>query len=101
VDRYDREVAQGKLAAAAIAAARGTQTAPQVLRFVPRIALELPLNVTLRLGGNRASGPGSRIGGSPARRAALRILLWPLRKAAQRNQPPSTAASHADVPLAC
>ena len=97
--RYDREVAQGKLASAVITAARGTQMVPPALRFVPRIAMELPLNAALRLGGNRATGPGTRIGGSPARRAALRILLWPLRKAAQRNQPPGTAASHDDVPL--
>ena len=42
------------------------------------------------------SGPA---GGSPARRAALRVLLWPLRKAAQRSQAPGEAASPNDVPL--
>jgi pimeloyl-ACP methyl ester carboxylesterase len=99
VARYDREVARGKLASAAITAARGTQTAPPVLRFVPRMAMELPLNAALRLGGNRASGPGSPAGGSPARQAALRVLLWPLRKAAQRNQAPGEAAGRDDVPL--
>ena len=99
VARYDREVAQGKLASAAITAARGTQTAPPVLRFVPRIAVELPLNAALRRDGNRADGRGSPAGGSPARRAALHVLLWPLRKAAQRNQAPGEAASRDDVPL--
>ena len=34
------------------------------------------------------SGPA---GGSPARRAAPRVLLWPLRKAAQRSQAPGEA----------
>jgi pimeloyl-ACP methyl ester carboxylesterase len=99
VARYDREVTQGKLASAAITAARGTQTAPPVLRFMPRIAVELLLNAALRPGGNRAGGRGSPAGGSPARRAALRMLLWPLRKAAQRNQAPGEAASRHDVPL--
>ncbi len=39
VTRYDREVAEGKLASAATTAAGGTQTAPPVLRFRPRIAM--------------------------------------------------------------
>lgn len=99
VARYDREVAQGTLGSAAITAARGTQTAPPALRFVPRIVMELPLNAALRLGGNRATGPGSPTGGSPARQAALRVLGWPLRKAAHRNQAPGEAAGHDDVPL--
>jgi pimeloyl-ACP methyl ester carboxylesterase len=100
VARYDREVAQGKLASAAITAAKGTQTAPLVLRLAPRIAVELPLNAALRLGsGNSAAGADSPTGGSPAGRAALRVLLWPLRKAAQRNQAPGDAAGPDDVPL--
>jgi hypothetical protein len=66
---------------------------------VPRIAVALPLNAALRLGGNRADGPGSPSGGSPARRAALRVLGWPLRKAAQRSQAPGEAAGADDVPL--
>ena len=99
VARYDREVAQGKLASAAITAARGTQTAPPVLRFVPRTAAELLLNAALRPGGHSATGPGSPAGGSPARRAAQRVLLWPLRKAAQRNQAAGEAAGRDDVPL--
>ena len=98
VARYDREVAQGKLASAAITAARGTQTAPPVLRFVPRTAAELLLNAALRPGGHSATGPGSPAGGSPARRAAQRVLLWPLRTAAQRNQAAGEAADRGDVP---
>lgn len=99
VARYDREVAQGKLASAAITAARGTQTAPAALRLVPRIAVELPLNAALRLGGDRAGGPAGLTGRSPARRAALRVMLWPLRKAAQRSQAPGETAGRDDVPL--
>ncbi len=99
VARYDREVAQGKLASAAITAIRGTQMAPPLLRLVPRIALELPLKAALRLGsGNEAAGPDKRSRRSPAVRAALRLLLWPLRKAAQNNQPPGRAAGRDDVP---
>ena len=99
VARYDREVARGMLGSAVITAARGTQTAPPVLRFVPRIAVALPLNAALRLGGARADSSGSPSGGSPARRAALLVLGWPLRKAAQRNQAPGEAAGGDDVPL--
>lgn len=99
VARYDREVAQGKLASAAITAARGTKTAPPLLRFVPRTVLELPLNAAVRTHGDRTTAAGSPAGGSPARRAALRALLWPLRKAAQRSQAPDQAGSRDDVPL--
>jgi pimeloyl-ACP methyl ester carboxylesterase len=100
VARYDREVAQGKLASAAITAIRGTQTAPPLLRLVPRIALELPLNAALRLGGdNSAVGPDSPTHRSPAARSALRLLLWPLRKAAQKNQSQGGTAGQADVSL--
>jgi pimeloyl-ACP methyl ester carboxylesterase len=98
VARYDREVAQGKLASAVITAARGTQTAPPVLRFVPRIAVEMPLNAALRASGSRTAGPGSPADISPARHAALRVLGWPLRKAAARNQPPGEAGRRDDVP---
>lgn len=98
VARYDREVAQGALGSAAITAARGTQTAPPALRFVPRIAVAVPLNAALRLS-NRANAPGSPSGGSSARRAALLVLGWPLRKAAQRNQAPGEATAGDDVPL--
>ena len=99
VARYDREVARGMLGSAVITAARGTQAAPPVLRFMPRIAVALPLNAALRLGGARADSSGSPSGGSPARRAALLVLGWPLRKAAQRNQAPGEAAGGDDVPL--
>jgi hypothetical protein len=50
-------------------------------------------------GRQRADHHSGPAGGSPARRAALRVLLWPLRKAAQRSQAPGEAASPDDVPL--
>jgi len=99
VARYDREVAEGKLASAAITAARGTKTAPPLLRFAPRLALELPLNAALRIHVDRTTGSGGPAGGSPARPAALRVLLWPLRKAARRSQAPDQAADPNDVSL--
>jgi pimeloyl-ACP methyl ester carboxylesterase len=99
VARYDREVAEGKLASAAITAARGTKTAPPLLRFTPRLALELPLNAALRTHADRTAGQGGPAGGSPARLAALRVLLWPLRLAARRGQAPDQAADPNDVSL--
>lgn len=99
VARYDREVAQGKLASAVITAARGTQSAPPILRFLPRTVIELPLNAVLRTGGHGSGGRGAPAGGSPARRAGLRVLLWPLRKAAQRSQARDQVANPDDVPL--
>jgi hypothetical protein len=66
---------------------------------VPPIVLEVPLNAALRLGSNNTADADSPTRRSPARRAALRLLLWPLRKAAQKNQSPGGAASRDDVPL--
>jgi pimeloyl-ACP methyl ester carboxylesterase len=99
VARYDQEVARGRLASALITAARGTQIAPPLLRFAPRIAVEVPLNAALRAGGSRTVGHDSPAGRSPAGRAALLVLGWPLRKAAERNQPPGEAGGRDDVPL--
>jgi hypothetical protein len=99
VARYDREVAEGKLASATITAARGTKTAPPLLRFAPRLALELPLNAALRIHVDRTTGSGGPAGGSPARLAAVRVLLWPLRKAARRRQAPDQAADPNDVSM--
>jgi hypothetical protein len=99
VARYDREVAQGRLASAAITAVRGLEMAPPVLRFVPRIAVELPLNAALRASGSRPAGPGSPAGVSRGRRTALRVLGWPLRKAAERSRPPGEAGGRDDVPF--
>lgn len=97
--RYEREVAEGKLASAAITAARGTKTARPLLRFTPRIALELPLNAALRMQ-DRTTGAGSPAGESPGRRTALVTLLWPLRKAAQRSHAGRRpAAALDDVPF--
>ena len=92
VARYDREVAQGALARPPSPRPGEPRQRRRRLRFVPRIAMALPLNAALRPGRARADGPGSPSGGSPARRAALLVLGWPLRKAAQRSQAPGGAA---------
>ena len=100
--RYDREVERGKLGSAAVTAIKGTQTAPPVLRLVPGPVLELTLNVATRLGSpNTDPGTNSaKARKSPARRAALRFLLWPLRKAAQKNSPhDGDVPDPNDVPL--
>lgn len=63
VTRYDREVAHGKLGSAVVTALRGTQTAPPVLRFVPRILLASLLNLATRVGSEDTdvSNDGSRL----------------------------------------
>ncbi len=102
VTRYDREVAQGRLGSAVVTALKGTQTAPPILRFVPRSLLASLLNLATRLGSedrdvDRDSGPACK---SPTRRAALRLLLWPLRIAAPTNEPLDNRIDrHDDVPL--
>ncbi len=99
VARYDREVAQGKLASAVITAVRGTQSAPPILRFLPRGVIEVPANAALRAGSAAPDGRGVRAGGSPTRRTGLRVLLWPLRKAARRSQAGDQMTGRDDVPL--
>ncbi len=49
--RYDRELAQGRLGSAVVTAMRGTQMAPALLRFMPRLLLDGPLNFAARRGG--------------------------------------------------
>jgi pimeloyl-ACP methyl ester carboxylesterase len=100
--RYDREVAQGRLGSAMVTAIRGTKTAPPLLRFVPRFVLDWPLNRAARLGAEdgdegRKGNSGGRL---PARRAALRLALWPLRRAATRHGTHDHGpANPADVPI--
>lgn len=87
VARYDREIAAGRLGSAAITAIRGTRTAPLLLRLLPRVLLEVPLNRAARVGANSAQArTGSQLPGrSPARQAMLRVVLWPLRRAASKS----------------
>jgi pimeloyl-ACP methyl ester carboxylesterase len=74
VARYDREVARGMLGSAVITAARGTQTAPPVLRFVPRIAVALPLNAALRRGAPGPTALAAHL--ADHRRAGPRCSCW-------------------------
>ena len=102
VARYDREVAAGRLGSAAITAIRGTRTAPAVLRLVPRGLLEVPLNRAARASASsgRARPGGQPPSRGPARQAMLRLVLWPLRKAASKNASQGAAATGpGDVPL--
>ena len=101
VERFDREVAEGRLGSAMITAVRGTQTAPPVLRLLPRSLLAPMLNRVARINGDQPEPEvGSLTERPPARRWMLRLLLWPIRRLASRNTPPhDCAAQHSDVPL--
>jgi pimeloyl-ACP methyl ester carboxylesterase len=90
VARYDREIAQGKLGSAVVTALRGTQMAPLIFRFVPRVFLNPVLNRATRVTAEDGNG----------RQVAMRVLRWPLRRAASRNEPPDQEIlGPADVPL--
>jgi pimeloyl-ACP methyl ester carboxylesterase len=83
VPRYERELAQGNLGAAAVTVMRGTRTAGPALRLIPRPVITAALNAATRPRRDRSPGaPGAL----PPRRAAVaRVLLWPLRRAAARS----------------
>ena len=101
VVRYDREIAEGKLGSAVVTALKGTQSAPPILRFVPRVLLDAVLNRATRDGGEDADGRDHRprVGVSRTRRATLLVLGWPLRHAASRNKRPNGVVAADDVPL--
>jgi len=79
VPRYERELAQGNLGAAAVTAMRGTRTAGPALRLVPRPVITAALNAATRSRPERVAGALP-----PGRAAVLRVVLWPLRRAAAR-----------------
>jgi hypothetical protein len=84
-----------------ITAMRGTRTAPPLLRLLPRFLLAAALNHVASAGNGERHQPGvgSRAETS-ARRAALRLLLWPIRRVAAKNTPPHDGtAQRDDVPL--
>src|ERR1035441_1493725 len=69
---------------------------------LPRALLEVPLNRAARANANssRARSGGQLPGRSPARQAMLRLLLWPLRKAASQDVSRDAAApGPGDAPL--
>jgi pimeloyl-ACP methyl ester carboxylesterase len=102
VARYDREIAEGKLGSAVVTALQGTRSAPPILRFVPRVLLDAVLNRATRVGHEDGSGREDRPPPvrSRARGAAMRALLWPLRRAAGRNERSDDGVGGpADVPL--
>lgn len=78
VARYERELAEGKLGAAILTAVRGTQTAPPLLRLLPRFVLAPLLDAAARQGAaDRQVLWMQRPPKRTARRAVLRVLLWP------------------------
>jgi pimeloyl-ACP methyl ester carboxylesterase len=99
--RYERELARGDLAAAAVTAMRGTRTASLPVRLVPRPVLTAALNAAMRPQRDTVAGPEP--GRLSSRRAAVaRVLLWPLRQAARtgsaRRLDPDEVALRALVP---
>jgi pimeloyl-ACP methyl ester carboxylesterase len=80
--RYERELARGDLAAAAVTAMRGTRTASLPVRLAPRPVLTAALNAAMRPRRDTVAGPGPGRP-SPRRAAIARVLLWPLRQAAR------------------
>ncbi len=100
--RYDQEIAEGRLGSAMVTAIRGTETAPPLLRLVPRFLLDRMLDAATRVGSTRTGSSTSPSAvDAPSRHGrALRLLLWPLRRANRRNTPHGSAhASADDVPL--
>ncbi len=90
LDRYDCEVAAGKLGSAMLTAIRGTETAPLLLRVLPRALLAPVLDR-----GSRIIEPGT----APTLiRRIRRVVFWPLRRlaAGQTSRP---AEHSGDVPL--
>ena len=100
VDRFDREIADGKIGSAMITATRGTETAPALVRWTPRFILAPLLDRAARGGPatDEGEGPGSGQG-SQGRRPVLRLLLWPIRRVAAGRNPPDSGPDAADVPL--
>ena len=101
VGRFDREIADGKIGSAMITATRGTQTAPALIRWTPRLLLA-PLP---NLAAGRSITPTDE-GGTPAERpmspplrAFLRVTLWPIRRLAASHAAQASAADEPAVPL--
>src|SRR6266508_3921131 len=82
--RYEREIAQGNLGAAAVTAMRGTRTAGPWLRLVPRPVITAALNAATRSRRDSVPDPAA-VAASPRQAAVARVLLWPLRRAASRT----------------
>ena len=99
--RYDQEMAEGRLGSAMVTAIRGTETAPPLLRLVPRFLLDRMLDAATRVGsaGTDSGDRPSAVEAPSPHGRALRLLLWPLRRANRRNTPDGSSAPADDVPL--
>ena len=99
VNRYDREVAAGKLGSAMVTAIRGTQTGPLFFRLVPRLIIDPLLNAATHIDVNDRRSAKTVDPSSP-RGQALRVLLWPIRRASRSSErEKGSAAAKDDVPL--
>ncbi len=101
--RYDREVAEDRLGSALVTAIRGTQTAPLLMRLAPRFVLDPLLNTAARASSPDAGKARTATGDErpTLRRRALRVLLWPVRRASSGNDRNNEAVAQGDdVPLA-
>jgi pimeloyl-ACP methyl ester carboxylesterase len=98
VNRYDHEVAAGKLGSAMVTAIRGTQTGPLFFRLVPRLIIDPLLNAATHIDVNDRRSAKTVDPSSP-RGQALRVLLWPMRRASRSSDEQGSATAKDDVPL--
>jgi hypothetical protein len=81
-----------------VTAIRGTQTAPPIFRVLPRALIDPLLNAATRVDMEKRSS--ARTLDPSTRGRALRLLLWPVRRANKRNERNQrSAAANDDVPL--
>ena len=100
LQRYDREIAEGKLGSAMVTAVKGTKTAPPFLRLMPRALIDPLLNMATRAEVTDRTTEDEAANPSSPRIRVLRVLLWPIRRAQRRNAGEQHQISpQDDVPL--
>lgn len=99
--RFDREIAKGKIGSAMITATRGTQTAPALIRWTPRLLIAPLLDMAARRGITTTDEDGSAAERpmSPSLRAFLRVTLWPVRRLAASRPAQGSDDDEPAVPL--
>jgi pimeloyl-ACP methyl ester carboxylesterase len=101
LDRFDSEIADGKIGSAMITATRGTETAPALIRWTPRLVLAPLLNMAARRNTRPTEEdgiPSGRSTSQPVRRL-LRVTLWPIRRFAASRAPRGSDTDDPTVPL--
>lgn len=100
VGRYEHELSQGRVGAAMLTAMLGTQTAPPLMRMLPRFVLDPMLDRMARLGAEgRQAEPETDPGHASLPLKALGGALWPLRRLNRADAPDAETADPHDVPL--